>query len=338
MDSRATRGGTREAALEKFHKELAEYNAAVDAGETMKNKVKPLSPPIITKPADLGHQYPQNIYNAMINPVRPYGIRGAIWYQGERNSKNVPQAAHYRHQLAQLITHYRDSWHKESNGNVARDFPFQFTQLPSWNPPQTKPVEGLEASWTVNRESMRLVTHDVANTAMAVSIDTGDAIQLHPKNKKPIGIRHAYLALKQTYGKNFVDYGPRYRKHRVQGGTIVLEFDSVGTGMVPAKPAKLDAFAIAGADKVWYWGDAEIKGNTVVVSSPKVNNPVAVRYAWAMNPSERNLLYNKEGIPASPFRTDDWALFDPDGEIVTVLKPEKAEKPTADWARPAMTQ
>ena len=109
--------------------------------------------------------------------------------------------------------------------------------------------------------------------------------------------------------------------------------------MVSAKPGKLDAFAIAGSDQKWQWADAKIEGNTIVVSSSKVRKPVAVRYAWAMNPSQRNLLYNKEGIPASPFRTDDWPLFNPDDEIVTVLKPAKPKTKTeADWDRPEMTQ
>ena len=109
--------------------------------------------------------------------------------------------------------------------------------------------------------------------------------------------------------------------------------------MVPAKPGKLDTFAIAGEDKVWHWADAEIKGSTVVASSPKVSKPVAVRYAWGMNPAGRNLLYNKEGIPASPFRTDDWPLFDPDAEIVSVKKPAKPEgKNNIDWERPVITQ
>jgi len=339
LDARAATTGSRKQALADFEQALAEYNAKIDAGETMKNSVKPLSPPIITKPADLGHQYPGHQFNAMIYPIRPYGIRGVIWYQGERNSKDVPQAANYRKQLALLINYYRSSWHELSGGNVPNDFPFQFTQLPSWTAEQTKPVEGLEAPWAVNREMMRLVTQDVPNTAMAVSIDTGDSVALHPKNKKPTGIRHAYLALKQTYGKDFVDYGPRYRKQTVQGERIILEFDSTGSGMVPAKPGKLDAFAIAGADRVWHWADAEIKANTVVVSSPEVSKPVAVRYAWAMNPSQHNLLYNREGIPASPFRTDDWPLFDPDAEIVTVQKPAKSEvKTSVDWERPKMTQ
>ena len=154
-----------------------------------------------------------------------------------------------------------------------------------------------------------------------------------------VGVRHAYLALKQTYGKDLVDYGPRFKKQSVRENMIVLEFDSTGSGMVAAKPGKLNAFAIAGADQKWYWAEAQIRGNTVVVSSPDVPKPVAVRYAWAMNPSRRNLLYNKEGIPASPFRTDNWPLFDPDAAVVTVEKPAKPENKTSvDWERPTMTQ
>jgi sialate O-acetylesterase len=334
-------GQTEEKALAAFKEELKEYNAKIDAGETMKNAFKQLSPPIITQPANLGHQYPGHIFNAMIKPVRPYGIRGMIWYQGERNAKNVPQAAHYRVQLPRMIEYYRDSWHELSEGNTDEAFPVYFTQLPSWNPPQEKPVEGVEASWAVSREMMRLVTEECPNTGMAVAIDTGDAVQLHPKNKEPIGLRHAYLALKQVYDKDIVDYGPRYRKQAVDGSKVVLEFDSVGGGLVAAKEGAVDAFAIAGEDQVWHWADAVIEGDTVVLSSSEVPAPVAVRYAWAMNPSERNLLYNKEGIPASPFRTDDWPLFDPDAEIVEVLKPEKVEgfeKSNEDWVRPVMTQ
>jgi sialate O-acetylesterase len=332
-------GSTEEKALADFENALAEYNASIDANETMKNSVKQLSPPIITKPANLGHQYPGHMFNAMINPVIPYGIRGAIWYQGERNAKDVPQAVHYREQLALLISYYRSIWNERSGGNVAKDFPFYFTQLPAWGDLQTEPVEGLEAPWAVNREMMRLVTQDVPNTGMAVGIDCGDPVALHPKNKKSMGIRHAYLALKQTYGKDFVDYGPRYKKQTVKDGRIILEFDSIGSGLMAAKPGPLNSFAIAGEDKVWQWADAVIVGDTVEVSSSKVRKPVAVRYAWAMNPSQRNLLYNKEGIPASSFRTDDWPLFNPNDEVVTVEKPEKLEEKTSvDWERPVMTQ
>ncbi|MDB4733261.1 sialate O-acetylesterase [Planctomicrobium sp.] len=339
LDEVASKRGSRDQALTNFFRELEDYNSLIDAGQTMKNSVKPLSPPMITKPADLGHQYPGHQFNAMIYPIRPYGIRGMIWYQGERNSKNAAQAIHYRGQLAQLIRYYRSSWHELSHGGVPADFPFQFTQLPSWTSEQTTPVEGVEAPWAINREMMRLVTIDVPNTAMAVSIDTGDVVALHPKNKKPIGIRHAYLALKQTYGKDIIDSGPRYRRQMINGDTIILQFDSIGSGMIPARNGKLDAFAISGKDQSWHWADVKIQGNTVVVSSEEVTDPVAVRYAWGMNPSQRNLLYNREGLPASPFRTDDWPLYDPDATVVTVTKPAKTEDRTSvDWERPKMTQ
>ena len=338
------KGENREKSVEGFNKNLADYNGKVAAGETMKNKIRPLQPPSITKPADLGNQYPANIFNAMIYPIRPYGIKGIVWYQGERNSKTVPQAVAYREQLERLISYYRSSWHELSGGNVAKDFPFFFTQLPGWNPEQTEPVEGIEATWSANREAMRLVSMEVTNVGMAVGIDCGDPVALHPKNKKPIGIRHAYLALKEVYGKNIVPCGPRYLSQKIEGNKIALTFDCIGSGMMAAKPGKLDDFAIAGADKKWHWADAEISGNTVIVSSPEIPSPVAVRYAWAMNPSQRNLLYNKEGLPASPFRTDNWPLFDSKDPAVRVEKPDKTNESKdaklhgQDWPRPKMTQ
>jgi len=336
---RIARGETIEIALATFEKELAAYNTKINNGETMKNAFRALQPPFITKPASLGHQYPAHIFNAMIHPIRPYGIRGMIWYQGERNSKNVPQAVHYRHQLANLIRYYRSSWHELSDGNVSDKFPFQFTQLPSWGAHQTIPVENLEAPWAANRESMRLVEKDVVSTGMVVSVDTGDAIQLHPKNKKPLGIRHALLALEQTYGKTIVGRGPRYKSHIRRKTAIILDFESVGSGLMPAKSGMLDAFAIAGEDRVWHWAKVVILGGKVLVTSSDVPKPIAVRYAWGMNPSGRNLLYNKEGLPASPFRTDDWPLFDPNADLVEVIKPDKPENYTpVDWIRPAMKE
>jgi sialate O-acetylesterase len=185
---------------------------------------------------------------------------------------------------------------------------------------------------------------EMPHTGMAVGIDCGDPVALHPQNKKPIGIRHAYLALKEVYGKDIVASGPRYLSQKIEGKKITLEFDIIGSGMMPTKPGRLDAFAIAGADKKWHWADAEIAGNKVIVSSKDVPTPVAVRYAWAMNPSQRNLLYNKEGLPASPFRTDSWPLFDPNDPAVRVEKPEKtdealdAKRNFKDWYRPPMTQ
>ncbi|MBT3469079.1 MAG: hypothetical protein HN467_07120 [Opitutae bacterium] len=350
MDEKSNRGGNgaaqRKAALAAYQKELAAYNARADAGDIMKNRVRKIGPPFILRPPNMGHQYPSNIYNAMIHPVVPYGIRGMVWYQGERNSKHVSQAFHYRNQLPQMISHYRSIWHNGSSGGVSDNFPVFITQLPSWKAPQAKPVEGLESPWVVNRESMLEATRSCINVDLAVSIDTGSEINLHPRNKKPIGIRHAYLALAKVYGKNIVAHGPFYRTYHLSGNKVILSFDSVGSGLISGRKGKLDSFAIAGKDHKWEWADAEIRGATVVVSSPKVPNPVAVRYAWAMNPSRRNLLYNKEGLPTSPFRTDDWPLYDSknDKEVMITkpvidLKDKQAQKRAAtDWPRPEMTQ
>ena len=233
--------------------------------------------------------------------------RGAF-LRGERNSKDVPQAVHYQKQLTKLITHYRASWHKMSGGHVAKDFPFQFTQLPSWNPPQTKPVEGLEASLSTLSMDSRLAAQLASNTAMAVTIDTGDAIELHPKNKKPIGLRHAYLALKQTYGHKIPAKGPMFERQTIKENQIVLKFSETGKGLMTGRSGDLNSFAIAAQTGQWHWAKAKIKGESVIVSATDVIKPVAVRYAWGMNPSQRNLLYNHEGFPASPFRTDDWPL------------------------------
>ncbi len=333
------RGASKEKALAAYETELTEYNAKIDRGETMKNQFRPLSPPIITRPPELGHQYPAHIYNAMIVPIRPYAIRGMVWYQGERNAKNAPQAEHYATQLKQMIGHYRSTWHGASWGAVNDGFPFYFTQLPSWNPPQTKPVEGPESPWAVSRESMRKVSLELYNTGMAVTIDTGDAVALHPKNKKPIGLRHAYLALGKTYGLPIVHEGPVLSGYAVKDGKIVVRFNSIGSGLVPARKGKLDAFAIAGKDRVWHWAEAKIEKDSIVLSSYRVKSPVAARYAWAMNPSQRNLLYNMEGFPASPFRTDDWPFYDPNAETIDVNKPPKPNGyESKDWARPVMTQ
>ena len=333
------RGQTKEKALEDYRTELKEYNAKIDRGETMKNAFRSLAPPIITKPSNLGHQYPGNIYNAMIAPIRPYAIRGMIWYQGERNAKNAPQAEHYTIQLKQLISHYRSTWHGESWGSVSDGFPVYFTQLPSWGAPQEKPVEGPESPWVVSRESMKKVSKELYSTGMAVTIDTGDEVDLHPKNKKPIGLRHAYLALGKTYGFPIVHEGPVFTSLSKEDKKCRVRFDSIGSGLMAGRKGKLDSFAIAGKDQIWHWADANIEKDSVVVSSPKVKEPVAVRYAWAMNPSQRNLLYNQEGFPASPFRTDEWLLYDPKSDVIEVNKPKKPKGyKSKDWIRPEMNK
>ena len=331
--------GMYEESLKKYTLDLAEYHKKIDTGNHLLTATRNISPPFFLRPATLGHQYPGNIYNGMIAPIVPYGIKGIVWYQGERNSKYAPQAEHYQNQLPKLINFYRNLWHTESEGATPKNMPFQFTQLPSWHTAQTTPVEGPEAIWAINREMMRLVAKEVENTHMATSIDTGDAIDLHPRNKKPIGIRHAYLALKNTYQKNIIANGPTYVSQTINNKKIVVHFKHIGGGLTSATGAKLNSFAIAGEDRVWKWADAKIKNNTISLSHHDIANPVAVRYAWAMNPSERNLLYNTEGLPASPFRTDSWPLYEASDVEVLVHKP-KAPKGYAlkDWKRPTMVQ
>ncbi|MEC3905731.1 sialate O-acetylesterase [Tamlana sp. 2201CG12-4] len=330
-------GFTEEKAFKTYQKQLDLYQKQMAANDTMKNKVKKRMLPVITKPARLGNQYPSNIYNAMVHPLLGYGIKGIIWYQGERNSKTVQQARDFKEQLQLLIGFYRKKWHEMSNGNVNKDFYFSMTQLPSWNPVQTQPVEGLEAPWAVSRHAMLEIISETPNTGLAVSIDTGDAFQLHPKNKKPIGYRHAFNVLHDVYKKPIVAHGPYFDSQNIEGNKIILTFNSVGSGLITGKKGKLNTFAIAGEDKKWHWADVEIIHGKVVVYSDKVTDPKAVRYAWAMNPSERNLLYNKEGLPASPFRTDTWKLFEKGSDEVTVFKPKKPKGYKAkDWDRPKM--
>ncbi len=333
---------TREKELATYKKEMEEYNRLIDQGDTVvqvsKYRRRDRRPPKIPQALTTGgFAGIGTTYNGLVAPIIGYGMRGVIWYQGERNSKTMAKSEHYREQLPMLIEHYRSIWNQESGGNTDPNFAFQTTQLPSWGPLQTEPDEGVKAPWAVNREMMRLVANEVPNTEVAISIDTGDSVLLHPKNKMPIGQRHAYLALKNTYGKNITGQGPMYKDSQVKGGRIILNFEEVGSGLMAAKPAPLNSFVIAGADQKWHWADAVIKGNAVEVSSPEVSHPKAVRYAWAMNPSQRNLLYNKEGFPASPFRTDAWPLYNPDDEPVEVFKPAKPDGyEAADWERPVM--
>jgi len=229
------------------------------------------------------------LYQSMIAPLVPYAIRGAIWYQGERNAKS--NAAAYAERLPGLIRGWRKVW-------GGGEFPFYYVQLPNFKTPQSKPVE--DDGWVTVQEAM-LKTLAVPNTGMAVTIDVGDARNIHPPNKQAVGKRLALWALAKTYEKDIVCCGPIYRSSSRKGSAMVITFDHVGGGLV-AKGGPLKGFAIAAADKQFIWAEAKIQGDTVLVSSPKIKTPAAVRYAWAPNPTCN--LYNKAGLPASPFRTD----------------------------------
>ena len=240
------------------------------------------------------NSYPSLLYNGMINPIVNYPIKGAIWYQGENNAGNYMK---YRSLFPAMINDWRAKWN-------TGDFTFLFVQLANYmEPPQTPQ----QSSWAGLREAQTM-TLSVPNTGMAVIIDIGEAKDIHPRNKDDVGYRLALAALKKTYGKDVVFSGPIFKSMEVDGDKVIIDFDQIGKGLVAKdKYGYLKSFAVAGADKKFVWARAVISEDNkqVVVSSETVRNPVAVRYAWADNPDDANL-YNAEGLPASPFRTDEW--------------------------------
>lgn len=232
---------------------------------------------------------PSGLYNGMIAPLEKYRIRGAIWYQGDGNTWRAEQ---YRALLPSLI----EGWRK---GFGEPDFPFLIVQLPNLG---TSPPLG-DSIWAELRDAQLWTVKTVPNTGLAVSIDVGDSKNLHPPRKAEIGDRLALWALGTTYGRRIVYSGPIYESMKITRNEVHIRFRDVGDGLA-ARGEALKGFSIAGADRRFHWADARIEGDEVVVSSNDVSSPVAVRYAWAGSP-ECNL-YNKNGLPASPFRTDDW--------------------------------
>ena len=232
---------------------------------------------------------PIGLYNAMIAPLLNYPIKGVIWYQGE---SNTGRPSEYRSLFATLIRDWRSRWNQG-------DFPFLFVQLANFMKSHPEPTE---SQWAALRES-QLKTLALPNTGMAVAIDVGEWNDIHPLNKKDLGKRLALAARKWAYGEDFVVYsGPVYKSMKIEGNKIVLSFTHTGSGLT-ARGDKLHAFAIAGADKQFVWAHAIIQQDKVIVWNDQISQPLAVRYAWADNPENANL-YNKEGLPASPFRTD----------------------------------
>jgi len=233
---------------------------------------------------------PGSLYNGMISPVIPYSIRGAIWHQG---SANASRAYQYRTVLPTMISGWRDVWGQG-------DFPFLIVQLQKYKQRKELPSED---DWAELREA-QLMTLDLPNTGLAVTIDIGNAFNIHQKNKKDVAHRLVLWALGTTYGKDIVYSGPLYDSMEIINDRIRLKFKHTGSGLIAKGGSKLKGFAIAGADREFHWADADIKNNTVEVYSSKVPKPVAVRYAWQANPDCN--LYNSELLPASPFRTDSF--------------------------------
>jgi sialate O-acetylesterase len=235
---------------------------------------------------------PLGLYNAMIAPLLPYRIKGVIWYQGE---SNADRPAEYGALFPALIRDWREHWHQG-------DFPFLFVQLPNFMEPRAEPSE---SNWARLRES-QLRTLSLPNTGMAVTIDIGEWNDIHPLDKKDVGWRLSLAAQRVAYGDTqVVSSGPLYQSMSIQGNRILLRFLDTGAGLIAKGGGELRSFAIAGADRHFVWAKAAIEGNGLAVWSDSVSNPVAVRYSWADDPEGANL-YNKDGLPASPFRTDDW--------------------------------
>jgi len=251
---------------------------------------------------------PTVLFNGMVAPLIPYAITGVIWYQGEANGN---KGVEYAMLFPRMITDWREKW-------AQGDFPFLYVELAAFGKPQTVPAE--YNGWAFLRDA-QLKTLSLPNTGMASAVDIGNPKDIHPKDKLDVGLRLALAAKHVAYKEKLVYSGPLYDSMKVEGNKIRVSFKEVGGGLqmgtppwtpdgvTPPAPTELTGFAIAGADQKWTWAKARIDGNTVVVSSDDVTSPVAVRFGWGACPSIN--LYNKEGLPASPFRTDNWPPVQP---------------------------
>jgi sialate O-acetylesterase len=243
---------------------------------------------------------PSLCYNAMINPLIPFAFKGALWYQGESNASRSFQ---YRKAFPLMINDWRQKWNQG-------DFPFYFVQLATYT---TGGNSNEGCGWAELREAQTL-TLKVPNTGMAVTTDIGNPWDIHPGNKQDVGKRLAALAMNNTYNIPMVCSGPMYKSMEISGNKIVVSFDNIGTGLsTPDKYGYIKGFEIAGEDQVFHYAKGFIKDNKVILSSEEVANPVAIHFSWIGDASDSNL-FNKEGFPAAPFRTDNWK---------TVTKEEK---------------
>ncbi|MBT4483878.1 MAG: sialate O-acetylesterase [Candidatus Latescibacteria bacterium] len=275
-----------------FYRKMAEWEEDVHYVEYVGKPGLPIygTPPKSPVKLSIVPQLPVWVYNAMIAPLVPYAIKGVIWYQGESNAGRAYQ---YRKLFPSLIRNWRRLWNQ---GN----FPFLFVQLANYG--KSDPHPG-ESAWAELREA-QLMTLSLSNTAMAVAIDLGEADNIHPGNKQDVGYRLALGALKVAYGENIIHSGPVFDTMNIEGGRIHLRFSCIGEGLVSKNNDSVKGFTIAGEDRKFSRAKAVIIDNEVTVWNEIVTDPIAVRYGWANNPDCN--LYNCEGLPASPFRTDDW--------------------------------
>lgn len=233
-----------------------------------------------------------DLYNNMIAPLAPFGIKGAIWYQGE---SNADRPHHYRHVLANVVKSWRQTFGQG-------DFPFFIVELAPFTAIVKDPVD---QEWAVVRESMQWVATNLPAVDTVSINDVGDERDIHPQQKQPVGERLARAARAWAYGEQIVPAGPEFEKAAFEGGKATVSFKNVGAGL-EARDGDLKGFTIAGEDKKFHPAKAAIEGATVVVTSDQVAEPKAVRYGWANYPVVN--LWNKDGVPASTFRSDDWPV------------------------------
>jgi sialate O-acetylesterase len=276
---------------------LAEYETAVEAWqkqaeEARKKGQEPPRRPRAPRNPLTGQHRPANLYNGVLQPIIGFGIRGVIWYQGESNASRAYQ---YRHLFPLMIENWRDEWGQG-------DFPFYYVQLADFRDEKPEPEE---SDWAELREAQTMTLKASPNVGQAVIIDLGESHDIHPKNKQVVASRLSRWALARDYGLDLAYRSPEYESMEVVDGKIVVTFDHVGAGLDTFDVEEPVGFVIAGDDRRFVWARARIIGeNQVEVWHEAVTRPTAVRYAWADNPVCN--LQSREGLPATPFRTDDW--------------------------------
>ena len=282
-----------DAAKQKYEAALANWKKLAAAAKEAKKPFNTRAPQSPDQQLNGNHR-PANIYNGVLHPTIGYGIKGTIWYQGE---SNAGAAYEYGYLFPLMIQHWRTEWKQG-------DFPFYWVQLADFK--DEMPLPG-DSQWAELRESQTKTQNAVKNGGQAVIIDIGEASDIHPKNKRDVAERLARLALVNDYGFKMPSRSPEYKSIEIKGGKAVVTLDTFGSSIRAVDAREVKGFAICGEDKKWVWANATIVGNDKVdVSSPSVPKPVAVRYAWADNPVCN--LYSKDGLPVTPFRSDDFPM------------------------------
>ena len=269
----------------QFWIETALNRISLEGSWNFSNTIEPPLPEII-RPEHL----PGTLYNGMIHPLIKFPIKGTIWYQGE---SNVVTNQYYKALFSRLIESWRDKW--------GYDFPFLFVQLANYQERFDYPTE---SSWAKLREAQTQTFQEVDRTGIAVTIDIGQANDIHPRNKKDVGERLWMAARKVVFEEDIIHSGPMYKSHEIHDNYVEVSFRFAENGWYNKEGDNIEGFAIAGQDSVFHWANVKFVGSTVVLSSDQVQNPIEIRYAWADNP--KVTLYNSEGLPVIPFRTDDW--------------------------------